>query len=182
MGLSSNILWHQTNYVSLGNIIKSQTLKCSYCLEEVDEILGQKVAFPMISMCDLPISELSEYQGKYGDYAICLSREWGVKNKFTPIWYYEPNSRVPQLLRKVLNEAAKTDSDNILSVFGIVSFMKKMEGPLTRHNYSRYRFYDEREVRYVPSFDYLASGGMAPVLSENEYITIIRLLTAERHS
>jgi len=169
MGLSSNILWHQTNYANLRNIIKSRSLKCSYSLEEVDEILGQKVAFPMISMCDLPISELSEYQGKYGDYAIGLSREWGVKKKFTPIWYYEPKSRVPQLLRKLLDEAVKNDSDNILSIFGMVSFMKKMEGPLPRHNYSKYRFYDEREVRYVPSFDYLASGRIAPVLSANDY-------------
>ena len=84
MGLSSNILWHQTNYANLRNIIKSRSLKCSYSLEEVDEILGQKVAFPMISMCDLPISELSEYQGKYGDYAIGLSREWGVKINLRP--------------------------------------------------------------------------------------------------
>lgn len=169
MGLSSNILWHQTNYASLRNIIKSRSLKCSYSLEEVDEIIGQKVAFPMISMCDLPISELSEYQGKYGDYAIGLSREWGVKNKFTPIWYYEPKSRVPQLLRKTLKEAVRTDSDNIISILGVISFMKKMEGPLPRHNYSKYRFYDEREVRYVPSFDYLVSGGIAPVLSADDY-------------
>lgn len=169
MGLSSNILWHQTNYASLRNIIKSRSLKCSYSLEEVDEIIGQKVAFPMISMCDLPISELSEYQGKYGDYAIGLSREWGIKKKFTPIWYYEPKSRVPYLLRKLLDEAVKNDSDNILSIFGLISFMKKMEGSLPRHNYSKYRFYDEREVRYVPSFNYLASGGIVPVLNETEY-------------
>lgn len=169
MGLSSNILWHQTNYTSLRKIIKGKSLKCSYSLEEVDEILGQKVASPMISMCDLPISELSEYQGKYGDYAIGLSREWGVKNKFTPIWYYEPKSRVPQLLRKMLKEAVKTDSDNLLSIIGVISFMKKMEGPLLGHNYSKYRFYDEREVRYVPSFEYLASGGIVPVLSEDKY-------------
>lgn len=169
MGLSSNILWHQTNHASLKNIIKSRSLKCSYSLEEVDEILGQKVAFPMISMCDLPISELTEYQGKYGDYAIGLSREWGVKNRFTPIWYYEPKSRVPHLLKKMLGEAVNTDSDSILSLLGVISFLKKMEGPLPKHYYSKYRFYDEREVRYVPSFDYLASGGVEPVLREEDY-------------
>lgn len=169
MGLSSNILWHQTQYANLLRIIKSKEFLCSYSLEEVDGIIGRKVALPMVSMCDLPISDFTEFQGRYGGYSIGLSHEWGVKKKFNPLWYYEPKSRVPQLLRKLFDIALAGEDDSILSLMGIVSYMKKMEGPLPNHNYSLYRFYDEREVRYVPSFDYLKSGGVKPVLTEDEY-------------
>lgn len=169
MGLSSNILWHQTNYRGLRNILKSKSFMCSYSLEEVDEIVGEKIAFPMVSMCDLPFSELSEYLGKYGDYAIGLTKEWGVKMKFNPIWYYEPKSRVPQILKKEITDAISNGDDSIFSLIGILSYMKKLEGPLPSHKYSLYRFYDEREVRFVPSAGYLASKGNEPMLTSADY-------------
>ncbi len=169
MGLSSNILWHQTSYNSLRKILKGQRLLCAYSVEDVADMAGQNLAFPMVSMCDLPLSEFTEFQGKYDHYSIGLSREWGIKNKFTPIWYYEAKSRVPQILRKEILNAAKNNSDSITSLIGILSYMKKVEGPLPKHNYSTYRFYDEREVRFVPSFDYVISGGDKPILTEDEY-------------
>ena len=146
MGLSSNILWHQTKYPDLLRIIKSKKFLCSYSLEEVDGIIGRKVAIPVVSMCDLPISEFTEFQDRYGGYSIGLSHEWGVKKKFNPIWYYEPKSRVPKLLRKQFDIALEREDDSILSLMGIMSYMKKMEGQLPNHNYALYRFYDEREV------------------------------------
>ena len=169
MGLSSNILWHQTNYNSLRKIIRSKRILCAYSIEDVADIVGQELAFPMVSMCDLPLSEFTEYQGKYGDYSIGLSREWGIKNRFTPLWYYESKSRVPQLLKKQFENAVASGDGSILSLIGVVSYMKKTEGPLPKHNYSTYRFYDEREVRYVPSFEYLVYGGEKPVLTRDEY-------------
>ena len=169
MGLSSNILWHQTNYNSLRKILKGQRLLCGYSVEDVADIAGRNLAFPMVSMCDLPLSEFTEFQGKYDHYSIGLSREWGIKNKFTPIWYYEAKSRVPLMLRREIMNAVKNNSDSITSLFGILSYMKKVEGPLPKHNYSTYRFYDEREVRFVPSFDYVLSGGNKPILTEDEY-------------
>lgn len=169
MGLSSNILWHQTNYNSLRKIIKSKKILCAYSVEDVADMAGQNLAFPMVSMCDLPLSEFTEFQGKYDHYSIGLSREWGIKNRFTPIWYYEAKSRVPQILRREITNAAKSGSESITSLIGILSYMKKVEGPLPKHNYATYRFYDEREVRFVPSFDYVLSGGDKPILTEDEY-------------
>lgn len=169
MGLSSNILWHQTNYNSLRKILKGKRLLCAYSVEDVADMTGQNLAFPMVSMCDLPLSEFTEFQGKYDHYSIGLSREWGSKNKFTPIWYYEAKSRVPQMLRREILNAANNNSDSITSLIGILSYMKKVEGPLPKHNYSTYRFYDEREVRFVPSFEYVLRGGDKPFLTETEY-------------
>lgn len=51
-----------------------------------------EAAFPMVSFCDLPFSEIGDYLKKYGGYSIGLSREWGIKNFFSTVWYCEPSS------------------------------------------------------------------------------------------
>ncbi|MBP3253711.1 MAG: hypothetical protein J6M30_04315 [Bacteroidales bacterium] len=135
MGLNSNILWHQTNYKSLRKILKGKRFLCAYSVEDVTDIIGQNLTFPMVSMCDLPLSEFSEFQGKYDHYSIGMSREWDIKNRFTPIWYYEAKSRVPQLLRREILNAVKRGDDSITSLMDILSYMKKVEGPLPKHNY-----------------------------------------------
>lgn len=169
MGLSSNILWHQTKEDSLKKILESKRFLCAYSVEDVEDMAGQNYAFPMVSMCDLPLSELSEFLGKYDSYCIGMSRKWGNKNRFTPIWYYEAKSRVPKLLKSEIENALKRSSDNIITLMATLSYMKKVEGPLPKHNYEIYRFYDEREVRHVPSFDHVVIGGNAPILTEDEY-------------
>ncbi|MBV3430531.1 hypothetical protein KSW92_13565, partial [Prevotella copri] len=78
MGLSSNVLWHQTKKDGLMGILKAKKLYFSYSLENIlsfREIGG--IAFPMISLCDLPLSEFTDSKWAYGDYAIGLSREQG---------------------------------------------------------------------------------------------------------
>ena len=106
---------------------------------------------------------------KFSKTKIIISSIYSIKNKFTPIWYYEAKSRVPQMLRREIMNAARAGSDSITSLMGILSYMKKVEGSLPKHNYSIYRFYDEREVRFVPSFEYVLSGGDKPFLTETEY-------------
>jgi len=169
MGLSSNILWHQTKKDSLINILSSKKFLCAYSVEDVEDMAGQNYAFPMVSMCDLPLSELTEFLGKYDSYCIGMSREWGVKNRFTPIWYYEAKSRVPKFLKSAIEDVVKKGDANILSLMAILSYMKKVEGPLPKHNYEIYRFYDEREVRHVPSFSHVVTGGNDPILTEEGY-------------
>lgn len=169
MGLSSNILWHQTNKDCLVKILKSKQFLCAYSVEDVADMAGQNLAFPMVSMCDLPLSELTEFLGKYDHYTIGMSREWGIKNRFTPIWYYEARSRIPKFLKTAIENALNKGDESIVSLMAILSYMKKVEGPLPKHKYEIYRFYDEREVRHVPSFDYVVSGGHAPILTEEEY-------------
>lgn len=169
MGLSSNILWHQTKRESLEKILESKRFLCAYSVEDVADMAGQNLAFPMVSMCDLPLSELKEFLGKYDHYTIGMSREWGIKNRFTPIWYYEARSRVPKFLKGAIENALNKGDESIVSLMAILSYMKKVEGPLPKRNYEIYRFYDEREVRHVPSFEHVARGNNTPILTEEEY-------------
>lgn len=169
MGLSSNILWHQTNYNNLRKILKDRKILCSYGMEDMTLFLGQKLAFPMVSMCDLPFSEMSSYQGKYGDYAIGLTRNWGVHHKFNPVWYCDAQSMAADALRNGFKNLTDDQAKDILLLINILSHVKLVEGELTRHNYKTYRFYDEREVRFVPSLLYMMNAGHAPILNESDY-------------
>lgn len=52
MGLSSSILWHQTDKKSLKNILKVRGLFYAYALESIPGV-DLEIAFPMISLCDI---------------------------------------------------------------------------------------------------------------------------------
>ena len=83
MGLSSNILWHQTTLDGLKGILNEQGFFYSYSLESIlsrESKNNLNVAFPMVSLCDLPFSELNDYIKKYGGYLIGMKRTWGKSN------------------------------------------------------------------------------------------------------
>jgi len=73
MGLSSNILWHQTNIDGFKAILKSKSLSCSYSLETFLN-KEHKLAFPMISLSDIPVADIGEYMEQYGGYLFGFSR------------------------------------------------------------------------------------------------------------
>lgn len=69
MGLSSNTLWHQTKKDGLKGIIRDKCLYLSYSVEDLTSLgYKSKFAYPMVSVCDLPLSETGNYLKKYGDY------------------------------------------------------------------------------------------------------------------
>ena len=159
MGLSSNTLWHQTNKDGLKGIIKDQCLYISYSLESITSNLKHvngEFAYPMVSVCDLPLAETGNYLKKYGNYTIGFSAEWGKRNHFSSVWYCDQNSFaiktiLEMLASKIMDFGDKIESDkDYQSIAYILSYVKLYEGPLPKRNYKKYRFYDERELRYVP--------------------------------
>lgn len=88
MGLSSNILWHQTGEEGFYAILKSKRLRYSYCLERIiPEFKLKPIAFPMISVSDYPFSEIGNNKWAYGNYCIGFKQNWGVKVGFSPVTY-----------------------------------------------------------------------------------------------
>ena len=77
MGLSSNILWHQTKTDALKQILRTRTFRFAYS-KEIIPGTGVTMAFPIISFCNLPLAEFADYGNKYGGYSIGMSREWGI--------------------------------------------------------------------------------------------------------
>lgn len=173
MGLSSNVLWHMTKKDAFLSILKSKQIRYSYSLEKVFPTKEMKgIAFPMISMSDLPFSEIATTKWSYGDYAIGLSREWGVNNGFSPVWYCNFGSRVWNQLCKQLSEAA---NNNHQGYFGMGMYMmsnvKFVQGPLisSKRKFQNYRFYDEREYRLVPYITETDKDGIPPFIIEEQY-------------
>lgn len=173
MGLSSNILWHQTNRDGFYGILESKRLCYSYCQERiVPEFKFSPVAFPMISVSDYPISEIGNNKWAYGNYNIGFTQEWGVKAGFSPVWYCSLGSRGLRQLNVLLENSLKTKSKGqfgaIMYLFAMMKFVKAPLITKTR-TFKEYRFYDEREWRVVPYITETDEAEVLPFLTEDGY-------------
>lgn len=173
MGLSSNILWHQTNAKGFFSILESKKLRYSYCLERIiPEFKLKPIAFPMISVSDYPLSEIGNNKWAYGNYCIGFKQSWGEKAGFSPVTYCSLGSRGLQVLNILLDDSLKSD---IQSRFGAIMYlfahMKFVQAPLvTKHKkFKNYRFYDEREWRVVPYITETDNSELWPFLNEEGY-------------
>lgn len=171
MGLSSNILWQQTDRKGLIGILRSRMLKYGYSKEQVfKDAKHYTLAIPMVSTCDLPFSELGPYLGKYGEYTIGFSREWGYRNKLNSVWYCRRNSEVYAFLKNAIDKVITGQQNDTLNIaYNILCYIKFEEDELVQRNYSKYRFIDEREFRLCPSIDALLNKNVPVFLDEYAY-------------
>ncbi len=160
MAISTNSVIHYTDKIdNLKGIIKCNGFKMKYCLEEINFNTDSTfdVAFPMCSFCDIPLSEVKNHIDSYGSYGIGLSKNWAKKSGLNPVLYIERNSKLADNLKKQALRIYKQGKNNkpdymLLDEFMIyISHCKNYEGNLKKGkiNSDSYRFYDEKEWRYV---------------------------------
>ncbi len=173
MGLSSNILWHQTNRDGFYGILRSKRLRYSYCQERIiPKFKFFPIAFPMISVSDYPFSEIGNNKWVYGNFCIGFKQEWGVKVGFSPVWYCSMGSRGLRQLNVLLEDAVKNESKGRFgAIMYLYALMKFNQAPLITKNkeFKRYRFYDEREWRIVPYITETDKAEVMPFLTEDSY-------------
>lgn len=150
MGLSSTVLWHQTKSDAFFKILRSKRLCYSYSQEYV--LTGdsnKSIAFPMISLCDLPLSEFASNNWTYGDFAIGFSQEWGVMNGFNPVCYCSKKSIFLNQLLDCLSGDLSPQLNNM--ILYCCAYLKYVQGPLktSKKSFKNYKFYDEREERLI---------------------------------
>lgn len=150
MALSSNSVIHFTKTKENLMGILEKDFQVKYCLEEI--IIGGKdipYASPIISFCDIPLSEVKNHINNYGTYGIGLTKEWAKQQRLNPVSYIEKNSFFSESL---LNILASADDIHTPHVLNLVSYIKNYENILIRENetHNNYRFADEKEWRYVP--------------------------------
>lgn len=173
MAISSNSIIHYTKeLVILESIIKIKGFRISYCSEKVNTRGGQSYAFaiPMVSFCDIPITEYKKHfyhtkgkkLGYYGDYGIGLNKSWASKNGLNPVVYIDYNSYTGTGLRRSVEYFinSKTSSSkvpvsqtDINELLQIALYAKNYQGELFingKVEEKKYKFYDEREWRFVP--------------------------------
>lgn len=166
MTLSSNTLIHFTSSADKLKGILDNNFKLSYCKESYE--MGGKertLHVPMVSFCDIPLSQIKEHIKKYGDYGIGMTRAWARKNGLNPVLYMDKSSQLSASYHSALQylfsaavqkgiaplEVEHTNA--LVALADILGYVKNYENDLVRkgdktHNY---RFSDEREWRYVPA-------------------------------
>ncbi|CAC9975374.1 abortive infection system antitoxin AbiGi family protein [Flavobacterium panici] len=161
MSLSSNTIIHFTQTSDALKGILQDNFKMKYCHENVLLDSELNYAAPMVSFCDIPLSQIKDHIGKYGAYGIGLTKEWAQKNKLNPVLYLQANSYLSKsiydtymdiLPKQVEWDKITTSQKNLLN---ILRHVKNYEADLSRGGevIKNYRFSDEREWRYTPSYE-----------------------------
>lgn len=188
ISLSASTLFHYTK--SIENIfgILEHGLYPSYCFESgmmpiaivsnTKEIIDPKLYFgnepkgiPMVSFCDIRLSQIQEHSKKFGSYAIGFKKSFSTKNlrrwRVNPVLYLEnTNSLVTEAIPfllvnlNIINTQVTSNQIEIddLSrrVKTLLDFVKIYEGKMWNRQSMEFEntntiFYNEREWRYVPN-------------------------------
>lgn len=157
MAISANSIIHYTqSFEILKAILKDKGFKLKYCVEKLELGNGySNTAHPMVSFCDIPLSNSVTHSEAYGKYAIGLTKSWAFEKKINPVLYIDRHSSIADTLHKLLLEVGKSQTGKIEIIARngrIKSGMKNYEGVLDRQNQIKdnYKFYNEREWRFVP--------------------------------
>lgn len=131
----------------------------------------------MCCFCDIPLYLVNDHIKMYGDYSIGLKKEWGIKHEICPVFYINDTGETRMFLEKLMNnfhrniirlhktkqtgQTCNSLSDEnffseILDFYNtfidLTLYVKPYSGIYVRSEniYKDYKFYDEREWRYIP--------------------------------
>ena len=129
---------------------------CHERIELKDGVI--KAYFPMVSFCDIPLSQVKEHIRYYGEYGLGMSRSWAERKGLNPVMYIRKGSRLSahiQALPKILRAEPgpkRTAADIQDTAVSILQYAKAFEGTWLKGKSTgrRIKFYNEREIRYVP--------------------------------
>lgn len=159
MPLSTSSVFHFTKSIDAIIGILTNHFKIKYCLETI-ESREQTISYavPMVSFCDIPLSQVSYHIEKYGGYGIGLLKKWAIGKGLNPVLYLEKNSAI---LNGILKSGKFQNTNNVVQEF--LRYTKNYEGQLFRGGelvQKKYRYYDEREWRFSQE---------SPVIYDTDY-------------
>lgn len=136
INISANTLFHFTsNKQSLLSIL-SNGLYVRHSLENYESLISEKaeIVFPMTCFCDIPLSQVKRHVSTYGNYAIGLTKKWGMQNKVNPVIYTYPKSSTTDLLDSITND--------LTNFFDIKDEAKSQVSIITKSKKSKLDFND----------------------------------------
>lgn len=169
---SADHLFHFTNKYENVVSILTEKFKPFFCVEDLSFMYEEKrnmtFALPMVCFCDIPVERHRLHKRKYGGYGIGMKKEWGIKNHLNLVNYlynlsYQSSSYriLTQLYTDIKSEIKEDWVNKFGNSFNILLMTSK---PYEGQRFDRisnkwseeiYRFYDEREWRYLPLADQL---------------------------
>ena len=178
--ISSSTLFHFTDTAEHLLSILENEFRPHLSLEDFSLLTSKqakdrdfRMAIPMVSFCDIPLSQATNHMDTYGHYAVGLTKAWGMQRGLTPVLYTHDGSlslkALVELGRLAKSQRKFSDSvaDAIMANLSRVLLLSKpYEGPYSRRGQppKHVRFYDEREWRFIPP-----SLDDVPVLSPSTY-------------
>ena len=148
MSLSSKTLFHFMKEIKFLKMTIREGLWPRF---NVERIGGRNFAVPMLSFCDIPLSQVKEHIKTYGCYGIGVTKEFARNNSITPILYLGDNSKLLNKLcyfsRVLLRNASCSTKDIDMKEF-LLYFAKKCVG--IDASGKKVKFYNEREWRFIP--------------------------------
>ncbi|WP_405225607.1 abortive infection system antitoxin AbiGi family protein [Dokdonia sp. Asnod1-B02] len=127
MGLSPSTLFHFTSKTGLKGILRDN-FKIKYCLENINHNKRNlEIAIPMVSFCDIKISEITDHIEKYGSYGIGLSKEWAHEKGLNPLLYLTAKSDFSDSLISSIREFAKQDSFDVEKRWDLTNILRYMK-------------------------------------------------------
>ncbi len=177
--ISSNNLYHYTNKEGLKGILRNgfKPSYCKELIIGAKKTIY--FAIPMVCFCDIPFELSENHRKNYNsDYAIGLSKEWQIMNRLNSILYLNENSVLWEDISEIFNLIVEIDNKKSMEIenklcdgtsylynsppevfklknilFSMVSMMKPYIGKRydSKGNFlcDGYKFYDEREWRFV---------------------------------
>jgi len=163
MAVSTNSVIHYTKTLENIKGILTSGFKLKYCVEGINfhNESNFNIAFAMVCFCDIPLSEIKEHLDSYGYYGIGLSKQWAKRKKLNPVLYIESNSNIAESINRqvteILSSKTKLSFKWLDSLFETFAYLKNYDGELYRgdQRIENYKFYNEREWRYVPNISEL---------------------------
>lgn len=193
--VSANTLFHFTKSIGHISDILQNGFHPKCCFENLDFIYNSctessssvKIAIPMVCFCDIPLSQISTHKKKYGGYAIGLSKEWGERKGINPVLYELPHSNAVDIIKEFLRSkflhplekknASLESADNINEISSellfLLCYLKPYEGRMwdgKGFNGEKIRFYDEREWRYIPSYNRIREKSLKPYMFFDDFL------------
>jgi len=111
MNARTKTLFHFTKSLDILLRILEEGFWPHYSLEDISWLNGPvpRLAWPIVSFCDIPISRLHEHTNFYGNYGIGLCRERWRATGLNPLLYVSSDSIVKESLRELLLEVEKIE-------------------------------------------------------------------------
>ena len=156
MPLSTNTLFHFTDSIDILFKILEEGFWPKYSREAGWKGKGKpQFAIPMVSFCNIPLSQIGEHIEYYGNYGIGVSMDWAVTKKSVQSVFYITRNAIPDIYKVIEDDLNKKKRNKFRWLFFLTriksykgwNWKKKGNEKIIKN----YLYYNEREWRYIPN-------------------------------
>jgi hypothetical protein len=173
MNARTKTLFHFTKSLDILLSILEEGFWPRYSLEDITWLDGglPRLAWPMVSFCDIPISRLRKHTEFYGNYGLGLHRERWQATGLHPVLYVSPDSMLRNLLRELLLDVRRNPDQRVKTASMVVlAHCKPLDGWMEVNGQKmKKNFYSECEWRFLPWVEGVGAGKYGFLLKEEDF-------------